>query len=453
MSDHVNDLPELPHDIDAEKAVLGAALLDKNNEVLGQILEIAPPGMFYRPAHGEILTVIQELADKGQPHDAIAVNGAMLSRGRSVAVGGSPYLHDLTEAIPAVANGPYYAAKVAEFHTRREIIAAGVRMTQIGRDGDGDIEELVALAAATPDSISTGPLREDTLKTLAAGLMEHMDGLDQGRPEVPTIPLPFAELQELLGGGLVRGQLVTIGALSGHGKTVLAMDIARHAARHGTRVLFHSLEMPHEQLQERIASAETSIVSYRLKVKPTPAEFTADEMTRLADYVSRATDMHLDIDDASEVGLSTVRARLASLERRGRKPDLMVVDYLQLMQTTKEDRRDLEIGRITRGLKLLAKTQDICIVLLAQISKDVASRSEKDDGRSPARLEDFRESATIGHDSDIAIMIENHNKTDPEGLLAGTATLHVVKNRMGAPGAVRVGAQFHYSRFNEMPQG
>lgn len=458
MSDDLNnDVTELPHDIQSEQAVLGAALLDKDNEFLGQILELSPPGAFYRPAHGEILALIQELADQGKPHDVIAVNSELMSRGRLMAVGGGGYLHTLTEAIPAVANGPYYAAKVAEFHTRREIIATGTRMSQIGWRGDGDIEDLVAHALAAPEAISAGPVRDDTLKTLSGGLMEHMDGLDRGRPEVPTIPLPFAELQELLGGGLARGQLVTIGALSGHGKTVLALDIARHAARHGTKVLFHSLEMPHEQLQERITSAETSIVSHRLRVRPTPAEFTADEMKRLADYVSRASDMHLDLDDASEVGLPTVRARLASLERRGRKPELVVIDYLQLMQTSKEDRRDLEIGRITRGLKLLAKTQDVCIVLLAQIAKTVADRSERrpeqHDGRSPARLEDFRESATIGHDSDVAIMIENHNKTDPEGPLAGTATLHVVKQRMGAPGSVRIGVQFHYSRFTELPLG
>jgi replicative DNA helicase len=454
MSDHVNDYaPDLPHDIGAEQATVGAALLDERNEVLGQILEIAPPGAFYRPAHGEILALIQELADQGKPHDVIAVNGELMSRGRAMAVGGLPHLQTLAEAVPAVANGPYYANKVAEFHTRREIITAGTRMAQIGRTGEGGIEELVADAMAAPDSITTGPIREDTLKGLAAGFMEHMDGLDQGRPEVPTIPLPFADLQALLGGGLARGQLVTIGALSSHGKTVLGLDIARCAARAGTRVLVHSLEMPHEQIQERITSAETSIVSYRLRVRPTPAEFTAEEMARLADYASRVQTMDLDIDDASDVGLATVRARLASLERRGRKPELVVIDYLQLMQTTKEDRRDLEIGRITRGLKLLAKDQGICIVLLAQISKDVASRADKDDGRSKARLEDFRESATIGHDSDIAIMIENHNITDPEGPLAGTATLHVVKNRMGSQGSVQVGVQFHYSRFNEIAPG
>ena len=450
MSDHT---PDLPHDIAAEQAVLGAALLDQGNQVLGQILELSPPGAFYRPAHGELLTVIQELADAGKPHDVIAVNGELMSRGRSVATGGAPYLHTLTEAVPTVANGPYYAQQVANLHTRREIIAAGIRMSQIGYEGEGEIEELVAHATAAPDAITAGPIREDTLKSLSSGFMDHMDGLDQGRPEVPTIPLPFGDLQALLGGGLSRGQLVTIGALSGHGKTVLALDIARCAARHGTRVLIHSLEMSHEQLQERITSAETSIVSYRLRVRPTPAEFTAEEMQRLADYTSRVGEMALDIDDESEVGLSTIRARLASMERQGRKPELVVIDYLQLMKTTKEDRRDLELGRITRGLKLLAKQQDVCIVLLSQISKDVASRTEKKDdgaGAKAARLEDFRESASIGHDSDVAIMIENHNKTDPEGPLAGLATLNLVKNRMGASGAVQVGVRFHYSQFSEL---
>lgn len=452
MTDHIDhDADQLPHDIQSEQAVLGAALLDERNKVLGQILEIAPPGAFYRPAHGEILALIQELADQGKPHDVIAVNGELMSRGRIMAVGGTPYLHKLVEAIPAVANGPYYAAKVAEFHTRREIIAAGVRMSQIGWQGEGDIDDLVAHALSAPESISAGPIREETLKGLATGFMEHMDGLDRGRPEVPTIPVPFEELQGLLGGGLCRGQLVTIGALSSHGKTVLGLDLARHAARYGTRVLFHSLEMPHEQLQERITSAETSIVSSRLRVRPEPAQFTAEEMSRLVDYTSRVQEMDLDIDDASEVSLATVRARVASLARRGRKPDMVVIDYLQLMQTTKEDRRDLEIGRITRGLKLMAKDEGICIVLLAQISKDVASRSDKEDGRSKARLEDFRESATIGHDSDIAIMIENHNITDPEGPMAGLATLHLVKNRMGSQGSVVVGVQFHYSRFTDVP--
>lgn len=450
MSDHTR---QLPHDIAAEQAVLGAALLDTTNTVLGQILELSPPGAFYRPAHGEILALIQHLADHGKPHDVIAVNNELMSRGRSVAVGGSTYLHTLTEAVPAVVNGPYYAEKVADLHTRREIIAAGVRMSQVGYEGEGEIEELVAHALSAPDSISTGPIREDTLKPLSVGFMEHMDSLDEGRPEVPTIPLPFSELQTLLGGGLARGQLVTIGALSGHGKTVLAMDIARHAARHGNRVLFHALEMSHEHLQERITSAETEIASHRLRIRPTPATFSEQEMQRLSEYTSRVTEMHLDIDDASEVGMATVRARLASMERQGRKPELVIIDYLQLMQTTKEDRRDLEIGRITRGLKLLAKQQDVCIVLLAQISKDVASRAEKEDGRSPARLEDFRESATIGHDSDIAIMIENHNETDPEGPLAGTATLHVVKHRMGATGTAQVGVMFHYSKFTELPHG
>ncbi|MCY9787957.1 AAA family ATPase [Nocardiopsis sp. EMB25] len=457
MSDHTpashNAERELPHDIDAEKATIGAALLDERNQVIGQILEIAPPEFFYRPAHGEILSVIRELADQGEPHDAIAVNSVLLARGRSLAVGGAPYLHTLTESVPVHLNGPFHARRVAETHTRRQIIAAGTRMAQIGFDGDGEIDDLLAHAVAAPDTITTGPTRPDTVKGLAAGFMEHMDGLDQGRPEVPTIPVPFADLQTLLGGGLCPGQLVTIGALSGHGKTVLGLDLARHAAKAGTRVLVHSLEMPHEQLQERITSAETSIVSHRLRVSPEPATFSEDEMARLAEYASRVHSMDLIIDDASEVSLATVRARVASMERRGEKPELVVVDYLQLMQTTKEDRRDLELGRITRGLKLLAKDKQVCVVLLAQISKDVATRPDKEDGRSKARLEDFRESAAIGHDSDVAIMIENHNILDPEGPLAGTATLHVVKQRMGSPGPVQVAAQFHYSRFTDLPQG
>ncbi|MFE6309318.1 replicative DNA helicase [Nocardiopsis sp. NPDC057823] len=453
--DHDFTEENLPFDLPAEQAAVGAALLDETGQVLGQILEIASPAMFFRSAHGEILTVIRDLADQGKPHGLIAVNSELLARGRSHAVGGTLYLTQLTQAVPAVVNGPYFARKVADAHVRRQIIAAGVRMQQIGYSSDGDAEDLVALACDAPADLVrlVSSAEHDTFKSLADGFMEHMDGLEQGRKEVPVIPVPFADLQVLLGGGFARGQLVTIGALSGHGKTVLALDLARCAARAGYGVLVHSLEMSHEQIQERITSAETGIVSYRLRVRPDPVAYSAEEMERLAAYAGRVQSMRMDIDDASDVGLSTVRARISSMERQGRKPDLVVVDYLQLMNTTAEDRRDLELGRITRGLKLLAKDKGLCVILLAQIAKDVASRSEREDGRPKVKLEDFRESASIGHDSDISIMIENHNKTDPEGPMAGLATLHVVKNRQGSTGQVIVAVEFHYSRFTEVPQG
>lgn len=441
-----HQLPEPPNDIIAEQATLGGILIAKSpqaaHDLLAEVLELAPPQAFYRPAHQIILTTMTTLADKGEPLDSIAVNKALLATGQTAVTGGAPYLHTLTQTIPTVANTVYYAKIVSDTAVMRRLVEVGTRITQLGHTGQGDIADLVEAARNAVNDITVEGSTNDPDTTLLADdfpafLAELEHGLDQG----VGVPLPYADLQDMVG-DLMPGQLITFGGAPGQGKTALALDLSRHAARHGRRVLFHSLEMTRREVQTRILSAEQRIPMDKLVPGKVMDLLTDDEKQRCLRHAETISDLDITVDDSANVGLSRIKAQIGRMERNGGAPHLIVIDYLQLMDKPAADREDLRIKEVTNGLKRLAKEKNVTIVLLSQVRRAAV---EREDG--VPLLSDFADSASVERDSNLCIMLSTPGKHDPDHPRAGEAILSVAKNRGGKTGRVDLSAQLHLAQF------
>lgn len=440
---------ELPHDLAAEQAVLGAILTAPDrrraHERLGEVLELAPPATWYRPAHAVLLDHLTALADADRPLDAITLHDRLAKTGDHTRTGGAPYLHTLVEQAAVGATVGHYARIIAEKAVLRRLIQAGTRITQFGQQATpgADVDDLVERARDEVDSIArTGSAHDPEVTTLADGLAGFLDRLERGDAVGNVVPVPYADLADkLVGGGFAPGQLVVIAGRPGHGKTTVALDIMRHAAKKGMRVLFHSLEMTRDELDIKLAAAETGIATTQLTPGPNGAALTDDQWRRLADYVGRAADMDITIDEAADCSLARIKARVNAMERQGRLPHLVVVDYIQLMDTEPAERRDLRIAALSRGLKILAKTKRIVVVALAQARRESADREN-----GVPRLSDLAESSALEKDPNVVLTVSTPHVDDPEHERSGETIINVAKNRGGPLGEVSLACQFHYSR-------
>jgi replicative DNA helicase len=435
----------LPHDLEAEQAVLGAMLLSK--DAIGDVVEIVQAGDFYRPAHVTIFATIVDLYGRGTATDPIAVVDALQTAGALGKVGGAPYLHDLLEKVPTAANAAYYAKIVAERALLRRLLETTTRIADRARAGGGNAREIVDWAQQLLHDV-TSRAGEDFV-TLADLLQPTLDQIETASRADATggVPTGFADLDRLLG-GLHPGQLIVVAGRPGSGKSTLAAgDFVRSAAiRHGLTTALFSLEMSRLEIGLRMLSAEAKI---RLEALRT-GRLSDDEWLKLARRIGEISDAPLFIDDTASISLAEIRAKARRLKQT-RDLRLIVVDYLQLMTTPtarRETNRTQEVSELSRGLKLLAKELDVPVVALSQLNRGPELRADK-----RPMLADLRESGAIEQDSDVVIFVHREEIYDPETPRAGEADIIVAKHRNGPTDTVTVASQLHYSRFVDMAIG
>lgn len=443
-TDALGDARALPHDIAAEQSVLGAILIGPPH----LIDDVKAAGLaaadFYRPAHRVIYEVISDLYGRGEPADTVTVFDELGRRGELARVGGGPYLHTLAAAVPTAANAVHYARIVRGHARMRALVEVGTRVVQYGYEGDpDDVDDVIGRAVTALSEQDAGgdapPAAPDVLWEVMAAL--------EGGEQAPRVPLPYRDLDGLLG-GLAPGQLVVIGARPAVGKSTVALDIARHAAlKHGIPAYVASLEMPRQELMLRILAAEARVNLTALRDHSAGRAALGDaEWHRLGAAISRVGDAtHLVLDDNPAVTVDRLRAEIRRAARRGQQPRLVVVDYLQLMRAPQVGRRapetrQLELAEISRGLKLLAKEADVPVVALSQLNRNVEMRADK----RPV-LADLRESGAIEQDADVVILLHRDDDERP-----GEIDLIVAKHRNGPTATVTVAWQGHYSRAVDM---
>ena len=424
-----------PHDNDAEQVAIGAAIEDR--DALDTVTGILrSPADLYKPAHQMILAAAQAVADRGTDLNAITVHDELVKRGEAAAVDGAPYLHTLTDSVPTLANAGYYAAIVAEKAALRRLVEGGTRMAQIGYSGVGDIDDILDHARRAADKATEPPTTQDTPMTLADRMPDYVDRLAAGRNQDNLVPPPYNTLKRLIA-GWAPGQLISIGARPGMGKSVFAVDALRRACiEEGLPGILFSLEMTADEVMDRVMAAEASVNLGKF-AKGNLAEL---DWQRISDAQTRVTHAPMLIDDSASVSLGHIRSRLRHMARTT-PARIAIIDYLQLMQMPAADTREQSIAATTRDLKLLAREFSIPIVVLAQLNRGVEGRNDK----LPS-LADFRESGAIEQDSNIAIMLHRPEVNDPETSRAGELDLNVAKNRSGPVGVETVQAQMHYAR-------
>ncbi|MBE2998146.1 replicative DNA helicase [Nocardiopsis sp. HNM0947] len=375
-----------PHDIQAEQSVLGGMLLSK--DAITQVVEIIRSADFYRPAHQIIYDAVVDLFSRGEPVDAISVNAELTKRGEVTRVGGAPYLHTLTEAIPTAANAGYYAKIVSDRAILRRLVEVGTRIAQIGYTGDGEVDDLVDHAQAEIYRVAEKRTGEDylALADIMPGALDEIEAIGAHDGSLTGVPTGFADFDALTN-GLHPGQMVIIAARPAVGKSTLALDFARAASiKNDMTSVFFSLEMGRNEIVMRLLSAEARVPLHTMR----SGLMTDDDWTRLARRMGEVANAPLFIDDSPNMSMMEIRAKARRLKQQ-HDLKLIVVDYLQLMSASgRVESRQQEVSEMSRSLKLLAKELEVPVVALSQLNRGPEQRTDK-----RPQVSDLRESGCL----------------------------------------------------------
>ncbi len=436
-----------PHSVEAEQAVLGGLMLD--NAAWDRIADSVEAADFYRRDHRLIFEAIAELAERGQPFDAVTLSEFADRRSQLEAVGGLAYLGQLANETPSAANILAYAQIVRERALLRELIRVGGEIASSAYDSDGrDVSELVDEAESKVFEIAeTGSRRGSgfvPLKKILPQTIDRLDELQGTEGHVTGLPTGYDQLDQMTA-GLQKGDLVIVAGRPSMGKTSLAMNIAEHAAISArVPVAIFSMEMSAEQLSFRMISSLGRVNQSHLRT----GNFTDEDWHRIDSAVRVMSEALIFIDDTPALNPTEVRARARRLARE-HGLGLIVLDYLQLMQVTgTSENRATEISEISRNLKALAKELSVPIIALSQLNRSVEQRTDK----RPV-MSDLRESGAIEQDADLIAFIYRDEVYNKETLKKGIADIIIAKQRNGPVGDVQLTFLGEYTKFeNFVPE-
>ena len=430
-----------PQSIEAEQSVLGALLIDRDAVV--EVAELVHPQDFYRQHHGTIFAAILELYERREPVDIVTVSEVLERGGTLEQVGGSAYLTSLINLTPTAVNATHYARIVERKAVLRNLIAAAGRIAGIGYDESTDLDESIDKAEQELFAVSQKRVASgfSPLKTLLHAAYDRLDYLHQHKGEISGIRTGFADLDAMTT-GLQKSDLILLAARPSIGKTSLALNFAEHAAvREGKTVGVFSLEMSKEQLVLRLLSSVANIDSQRLRT----GFLEEMDFTRLAPAMNALAEAPIYIDDTPNISTMELRTKARRLQAESGL-DLVIVDYLQLMQSSTQSRdsnRVQEVSDISRGLKGLARELQVPVVALSQLSRQAEMRESKE-----PRLSDLRESGALEQDSDLVMFLwrdkERSEDQDQEGEVIN---LRLAKHRNGPTGETKLWFKKRQTRF------
>jgi replicative DNA helicase len=430
-----------PQDLEAEKAVLSAILLE--NDAVHAVYTEVKPDDFYHPAHRTLYEAMIALKDANLPVDLHTLSDHLNGKKLLDAIGGPVALAELSDYEATAANVLHHARIVHDKATKRRLISVATEIVELGYDGSEQAGPLLDAAESRIFEITQATSRPSfrSLHDEMQDTFDYVEALMSRGGELTGLPTGYADLDEMTG-GLQPGELIIIAARPSMGKTALALNIARNAAvDHGKKVAVFSLEMTTRSLVLRLLAAEARIDSSAFR-----RGFIAhNDHTRLVNAAGRLANAHIWIDDGSAATLLEIKAKSRRLKAE-RGLDLVVVDYLQLAHCDGHaERREQEISEISRGLKGLAKELDIPVLTLSQLNRGPEARADK-----RPMLADLRESGAIEQDADLIGFIyrdEVYNKdSDDEGI----AELIISKQRNGPTGSIRLRFEGRFARFESL---
>jgi replicative DNA helicase len=429
----------LPHEPDAERAVLGAILLDPAS--LLQVLEKLGGGEFYLESHRIVYEACAELHRRGQAADLLTVTNHLREEGLLERVGGASYLSSLVDALPDVANVVHYAEIVHDKHVKRQLIATAQRILTTCSLDQGEAREAVELAQRDVYRIAEDTLAEGLIHVRSLADRE-LTNLEESRSSHSTLTgtdTGIVRLNELTS-GLQRKDLVILAARPSMGKTSLALNICAHAAIRGNlKVAVFSLEMAAEQLVRRLLASEARVDQRRLAT----GYLAKSDWPKLTMAAQALRDVNLWIDDSPSTTVLELSAKARRLKQE-QGLDLVMVDYMQLMSGgTRFNSRHEEVSSISRGLKAVAKELDVPMLVLSQLSR----QPERRGGDHRPQLSDLRESGSIEQDADVVMFIVRPSMYDEDVEDPRRAELIIAKQRNGPVGQIDLVFQHEYTRF------
>jgi replicative DNA helicase len=427
-----------PQNIEAEQAILGAILLDK--EAMPKVEELLVEQDFYRTAHQKIYRSMLSLSERDEAIDQITLTEHLASVSNLEAVGGAAYLAELIAVTPSAANVRYHCKVVKDKALLRSLISSSTDVLTRAYDAAESAEEVLESAEQAVFRIGQNKLGQGfhPLKDVIKESLNVVDALHKLGKSVTGVPTGFEELDELTA-GLQPSDLVILAARPSMGKTSLALGIAIQAAvEHKQKVGIFSMEMSKEQLVLRMLSSHACVDSHKLRI----GKLEKTEWWDLAAAASKLEPASIYIDDSGSLSVTQMRGKSRRLMKE-KGLDLLIVDYLQLMQGRPDaESRQQEISDISRSLKALAKELQVPILALSQLSRAVENRTDK----KPI-LADLRESGAIEQDADVVIFIYRDEVYNPDSDDKGIAHIMVKKHRNGPTGDVKLTFLDKFAKF------
>jgi len=435
----------LPQNIEAECGVLGSIIIDP--EAIVQIADFLHPDDFYRDAHRTIYTVVVQLYEQREPADFITICDELESQNKLEEVGGAGYITALINQVPTSANIEYYGRIVERTAILRRLIHAAGQIAALGYE-EADANVAMDKSEQLIFGITQRHTRSDfsALRDLLAGYMEKLDLLHQRRGAIVGVPTGFNDLDRLTG-GLQRSDLIILAARPAVGKTSLCLSIAHNSAiRFNQSIAVFSLEMSKEQLVQRLLSMEAGIDQQRLRT----GWIEDAEWERIENAMSTLSSAKLWIDDTAGISTMEMRSKARRLQAE-QGIDMIIVDYLQLMQSSvggkRTDNRVQEVSEISRNLKGLARELNVPVLALAQLSRTVESRQSK-----VPQLSDLRESGSIEQDADVVMFIYREDVYNPDTERKNIADIIIAKHRNGPVGEISLYFQASQTRFRDLEE-
>lgn len=444
MSEHEEITGRIPpHDIEAEKAVLSAILLD--NDAIHTVVTEVREEDFYHPSHQMLYRSMVRLRDENQPVDLTTLSAYLKGEGLLESVGGVVALVEIADYEATPANIVHYARIVRDHAIKRSLISTASEIVALGYEHGESADSLLDEAESRIFGLSTEKA-STSLSSLAVEMhdaVDHIDMLMNRSGELTGLSTGYEMLDEMTG-GLQPGELFILAARPSMGKTALALNLARNAAVDGgKKVAVFSLEMTTRSLVMRMLSSEAQVdfAAFRSGL------ISTDAHSRLMAAAGRLSEAQIWIDDTGSASILEIRAKCRRLKSQ-HGLDLVVVDYLQLARGDRNTQsREQEISEISRGLKGLAKELDIPVLALSQLNRGPESR--KEDKRP--MLADLRESGAIEQDADIIGFIYRDVVYNKETEFENLAELIIAKQRNGPTGTVKLEFEGMYAQFRDWP--
>lgn len=443
---------QLPASVFAEQALLGAVLVDP--ESFNEIADLVSVSDFYLEDHQQIFSAMHALFLTSREIDVVTLIDMLVQKGIYTKSGGEEYIRHIAEVVPNALNAKDYARIVKDKSTLRQLIVACEEISDIAYSQQDDVAYTLDAAENKIFAIAQG---KDTknfrhIREVIGDVYAHLHELNTNKDASQGTSTGFSGLDRVLA-GMGKSDLVLVGARPGMGKTSFCLNIATNvAAATGKTVCIFSLEMSCEQLVNRIISSEAMVDSYAMRT----GELKDEDWENVARATAQLAKCDILIDDTSGITVTGMKAKLRRVKNLG----LVVIDYLQLMQSdSRIDNRVQEVAEISRAMKIMAKDLMVPIICCAQLSRGPESRTDK-----KPMLSDLRDSGAIEQDADVVMFLYrdeyykvNESSNPNSGAESSVAEVIVAKNRHGSTGTVKMGWIGKYTKFrtianeNELP--
>ena len=434
-----------PHDIEAEQAVIGSMMTDK--DAVMAAVEKLNEDSFYREDNKAIYEAIVNLYNRSEPVDLITVKDELTSMGLFEKVGGMEYLVLLPDKVPTTANVDKYIDIVQEKATLRNLIKTANEIIDLGYNPTEDVEDIMEGAEKKIFDLIQNKNQKGyaPIKDVLIESFTKLEELYNQKQHITGVPTGFAEL-DYKTAGLHGSDLILIAARPAMGKSAFALNIAANAAlKSKVPVAIFNLEMSKEQLVDRIICSEAMVDSNKVRT----GKLEEDDWAKLAGVVGPLSESNIYIDDTPGISIMEIRTRCRKLKME-KDIGLIIIDYLQLVQGSnkRNSSREQEIAEISRSLKILAKELNVPVIALSQLSRAVEQRPDH-----RPMLSDLRESGSIEQDADIVMFLYRDDYYNKDSEEKDISEVIIAKHRGGSTGTVKLLWMGNYTKFANLARG